>query len=88
MTKPGRFAERSLAIFFLGLLLFNPPLLSVFSRDARIGDVPLLYLYLFVAWGILIFLVGRLATQTLPGASRRDRGQGPGADRGDGGGAA
>lgn len=88
MTKPGRFAERSLAIFFLGLLLFNPPLLSIFSSDARVGDVPLLYLYLFVAWGVLIFLVGRIATQTLPGAFRPDRGQRPGADRGDGNGTA
>ena len=67
MLRPGNIAERTLAIFFLGLLLFNPPVLSLFSNDSRIGDVPVLYIYLFAAWALLIVFMGRSARQTLTG---------------------
>ncbi len=58
MTRPGAAGERTLALFLLGLLLFNPPLLSLFSKDRFLAEVPLLYLYLFVAWGVFIALIG------------------------------
>ena len=58
MTRPGASGERTLALFLLGLLLFNPPLLSLFSIDRFLADLPLLYLYLFVAWGLFIALIG------------------------------
>jgi hypothetical protein len=41
----------------LGLLLFNFPLLAVFSVDVRLLGVPVLWAYLFVAWGLFIALV-------------------------------
>ncbi|MCG8359118.1 MAG: hypothetical protein MI920_26435 [Kiloniellales bacterium] len=66
MTRPGAIGERTLALFFLGLLLFNPPLLSLFSLDVFLADVPLLYLYLFVAWGAFIALVGLSAARAKP----------------------
>ncbi len=63
MTRPGAPGERTLALFLLGLLLFNPPLLSLFSIDRILADVPLLYLYLFVAWGVFIALIGLTSTR-------------------------
>ncbi len=63
MTRPGASGERTLALFLLGLLLFNPPLLSLFSIDRFLADVPLLYLYLFVVWGIFIALIGFTSTR-------------------------
>lgn len=57
MPKPGRTRERLIALFFLGVLLFAPPLLIVFNAPARILGVPALYLYLFVAWVLLIALL-------------------------------
>ena len=48
---------RLVAIFLLGLVAFQPPLLSVFSIDARVLGIPILYFYLFVAWGLLVGLV-------------------------------
>ncbi len=63
MTRPGVLGERTLALFFLGVLLFNPPLLSLFSVDRYVADVPLLYLYLFVVWGLFIGLVGATAAR-------------------------
>ena len=56
MPKPGRTRERFIALFFLGVLLLAPPLLAVFNIPVRILGVPALYLYLFVAWVLLIAL--------------------------------
>ncbi|WP_282609965.1 hypothetical protein [Pelagibius sp. Alg239-R121] len=58
MNNPDSRGERSIALFLLGILLFNPPLLSIFGTDVAFAGVPLLYIYLFVAWAIFIFLIG------------------------------
>jgi hypothetical protein len=46
------------ALVLLGVVLFNPPLVEVFNVGARmVGGLPVLFLYLFVAWGLLIGLL-------------------------------
>ena len=52
-----RKGERLVALALLGFLLFNYPLLSLFSTDGRVVGVPLLYAYLFLSWGLLIGLM-------------------------------
>ena len=52
-----RKGERLVALALLGFLLFNYPLLSLFSTDGTVAGVPLLYAYLFVSWGLLIGLM-------------------------------
>jgi hypothetical protein len=52
-----RATPRLVAIFVLGFLLFAPPLLGVFDRNTRVAGVPLLWLYLFLAWGLVIGLI-------------------------------
>ena len=47
---------RMVALFLLGVLLFNFPFLAVFSVPRLLGGIPILYLYLFAAWSLLIFL--------------------------------
>lgn len=42
--------ERLVALFLLGLLLFNYPLLAMFNTPRLVAGVPLLYLYLFIGW--------------------------------------
>ena len=69
MARPEAKGERSLGLFALGLLIFNPPLLSIFSVEASLFGLPLLYLFLFGAWAMLI---GLLALNAGSG-SRRDR---------------
>ncbi len=49
--------QRFIALFLLGCLLFNYPLLAVFSRHVIIFGIPLLYVYLFSAWLGLIGLM-------------------------------
>jgi uncharacterized membrane protein len=44
-------------LFLLGCVLFNYPLLVLFNRPADVFGVPLLYAYLFLAWGGLIGLL-------------------------------
>ena len=50
-------AQRLVALFLFGCLLFNFPLLAVFNRDVDVFGIPLLYAYIFGAWLLLIALV-------------------------------
>lgn len=45
------------ALFFVGCLLFNFPLLSLFSKDGMLFGLPILYLYIFLIWFLLICLI-------------------------------
>ena len=56
MKGPGIHGQRLIAVFLLGCLLLNYPLLSLFNIDYRVFGIPLLYVYTFVAWGVLIAL--------------------------------
>ena len=49
--------ERLVALFLLGILMLTPPLMLIFDRSAAISGIPVLYLYLFVAWAVLIALL-------------------------------
>mgnify|MGYP003350520452 CR=1 FL=1 len=49
--------QRLAALFLLGCLLFNYPLLQLFTRDVTLFGLPLLYCYVFGAWGALIGLM-------------------------------
>ena len=56
MTKTSRKGARLVALFLLGCLLFNYPLLALFNVRATVFGIPLLYAYLFAAWALLIAL--------------------------------
>jgi hypothetical protein len=56
MTKSSWREQRLVALFLLGCLLFNYPLLALFSVRAMVFGVPVLYAYLFSAWVGLIVL--------------------------------
>jgi hypothetical protein len=55
-TKGAR-AARLAFLFVLGVLLFNYPLLALFNVQGSVLGVPVLYAYIFAAWGLLIALV-------------------------------
>ena len=71
--------ERLVALALFGLLLFNYPLLQMFNAPTLVLGIPKLYLYLFVAWAVLISgaaLVLRLSQsddRDLSGEQRRAR---------------
>ena len=59
-----RKSERLAALALLGLLLFNYPLLSLFSSDGRVLGIPLLYAYLFAAWTTVIALIALIVRRS------------------------
>lgn len=50
-------SARMVAVAALALLLFDFPLLALFDVDVRVLGVPLLWVYLFVAWVAVIAVV-------------------------------
>jgi len=57
MNMPNVKGQRLVALFLLGNLLFNYPLMALFNQPRLILDIPLLYLYVFGAWTLLIALL-------------------------------
>ena len=45
------------ALFMLGSLLFNYPILALFNQPSLVFGIPLLYAYIFGAWAVLIALM-------------------------------
>ena len=57
MIRPSMKGQRLAALFLLGALLFNYPLLDLFADAGRVFGVPVLYVYVFAAWALLIGLM-------------------------------
>jgi len=57
MNPSGITRQRLAAVFLLGCALLNYPLLSLFNKSGEIFDVPLLFIYIFAAWAVLIALM-------------------------------
>lgn len=53
-------SEKLLIVFAIFLLLFNYPILNIADRKERWMGMPLLYLYLFMTWAIMIFTIWRI----------------------------
>ena len=49
--------QRLSALFILGWLAFNYPLLSLFNSAGTWFGIPRLYAYLFIAWSLFIGLL-------------------------------
>ena len=56
MKDSGIDYQRLIALFLLGWVLFNFPLLSLFNRPATLFGIPILYIYIFAAWAAVIAL--------------------------------
>ncbi len=56
----GLLAQRLLALFIAGWLLFDFPLLRLWQSEATLLGVPLLPAALFVAWAALIAMLAWL----------------------------
>jgi hypothetical protein len=50
-------SERLASLFLLAVLLFNPPLLSIFNIPDYVLGIPVLYIYLFTVWAVLVVLM-------------------------------
>ena len=70
MTPESLKSKRLVGLFLLGFVLFNYPILSLFNLDTNWFGIPVLYLYVFVSWLLLILLIfiiiTRFETKTPP----------------------
>ena len=57
MRPPPGPGQRLVALFALGVALFNFPLLGLFDRAATAFGIPVLYVYIFCVWALLIALL-------------------------------
>ena len=57
MNRSGITGQRLAAVFLLGCVLFNYPVLFLFNKPGEFLDIPLLYIYIFGAWALLIGLM-------------------------------
>jgi hypothetical protein len=57
LSRPTGRRERLFAAFMFGAALFSPPLLNVASHDLFVLGVPLLVLWLFGGWLLLIVIM-------------------------------
>lgn len=55
-----RRGQRLLFSSLLFAVLLNFPLLAVFDHEGRVGGIPVLYLYVLLAWATLVLLTGWL----------------------------
>lgn len=64
--RARRLREAAFVLPFAGLLLLAPPLIGLFRADRAILGAPLICVYLFTVWGLLIlcaFLLSRRLRQ-------------------------
>jgi hypothetical protein len=57
MIRPSITGQRLVALFMLGCLLLNYPLLNLFASSSHVLGIPVLYAYVFAAWALLIGLM-------------------------------
>jgi hypothetical protein len=57
-------AARLTAAAAVGFLLFAPPLIAVFDRGGQVAGVPVIWVYLFLAWAGVIVLVAVAVRRT------------------------
>jgi len=72
-SKTGRLA----ALFILGNVLFNYPILTIFNLKLMFFGIPLLYLYIFTVWSALIIAI-IYVTQTRPKSQSANVSDSPG----------
>ena len=56
MTPENKKSKRLVALFLFGFVLLNYPILSLLNINITIFGFPLLYIYIFSIWGLIIFL--------------------------------
>jgi hypothetical protein len=57
MKRSGAIGQRLAAIFMMGCVGLNYPILFLFARRGDVAGIPLLYAYVFGAWALLIGLM-------------------------------
>ena len=57
MIRPSIKGQRLVALFLLGFLLLNYPLLDLFAGGSTVLGIPVLYAFIFTVWAVLIAMM-------------------------------
>lgn len=57
MTTDAQVTWRYVGIFLLGCILFSYPIMTLFNVKTMFFGFPLLFIYIFLAWIVLIVLI-------------------------------
>ena len=63
MVKASLTGQRLVVLFFLGLVLFNFPILGLFEGRGMVFGVPVLYAFAYGAWAFLILAMARVTAR-------------------------
>lgn len=69
MLRRAARRDRLIGLFVLAVMLFNPPILNLFG--GTIFGWPALYIYLFVAWALIIAGVAFVVERNAPPTDER-----------------
>ena len=69
MLRRAARRDRLIGLFILALILFNPPILTLFG--GTVFGWPALYIYLFVAWALIIAGVAVVVERNAPPTDER-----------------
>ena len=69
MLRRAARRDRLIGLFILALILFNPPILNLFR--GTVFGWPALYIYLFVAWALIIAGVAVVVERNAPPTDER-----------------
>lgn len=64
-----KYQERLIVLFILGVLVLNYPIMHLFGAGSMWFGIPVLFLYIFVCWLVLILLLA-LLMERRPGGDR------------------
>jgi hypothetical protein len=63
MPRSGSAIDRAVVITIFGLFALMPPILTIFDREVAVFGIPLLHLYCFVLWLLLIVASAWISAQ-------------------------
>jgi hypothetical protein len=64
MTPENKKSKRLVALFLFGFVLLNFPILSLLNLNITVFGLPLVYIYIFGVWGLLIFLAALVISRS------------------------
>ncbi len=64
MRRSGMTGQRLAALFMMGWVLLNFPVLFLFSKPIDVLGIPLLYAYVFAVWTLLVALMAFVIERT------------------------
>ena len=64
MTPENKKSKRLVALFLFGFMLLNYPILSLLNINISVFGFPLLYIYIFGVWGLLILLAALVVSRS------------------------